>query len=85
MYDRTIDFQTMWIADKKSIMETMHRNMADDINAGYDPTGLSIRNQLAELSDYTEKFNSELMALADRKNPNYWCYLDMVRRGAITE
>lgn len=85
MYDRTIDFQSMWIADKKSIMETMHRNMTDDINAGYDPTGLSIRNQLAELSAYTEKFNAELMALADHKNPNYWCYLDMVRRGVITE
>lgn len=83
MYIKETDYVEMWIADKRSIIETMIRNMNDDINAGYNPTGNIIKRELEEISAYREKLDTEFLALTNRKKPNYWCYLDMVRRGAI--
>lgn len=83
MYIKETDYVEMWISDKQSIIATMICNMNDDINAGYNPTGNIIKREVEEISTYREKYDAELLALADRKNPNYWCYLDMVRRGAI--
>lgn len=83
MYIKETDYVEMWISDKQSIIETMICNMSDDIKAGYSPVGSIIKRELEEISAYREKYDAELLALADRKNPNYWCYLDMVRRGAI--
>lgn len=83
MYIKETDYMEMWISDKQSIISIMIQNMNDDINAGYNPTGSIIKRELEEIAAYREKYDTELLALADRKNPNYWCYLDMVRRGAI--
>lgn len=83
MYIKETDYVEMWISDKQSIISIMISNMNDDINAGYNPTGSIIKREVEEISTYREKYDAELLALADRKNPNYWCYLDMVRRGAI--
>ena len=83
MYIKETDYVEMWISDKQSIISTMIQNMNDDITAGYNPNGSIIKRELEEISVYREKYDAELLALADRKNPNYWCYLDMVRRGAI--
>lgn len=83
MYIKETDYVEMWISDKQSIISIMISNMNDDINAGYNPTGNIIKRELEEISAYREKYDAEILALADRKNPNYWCYLDMVRRGAI--
>lgn len=83
MYIKETDYVEMWISDKQSIIATMICNMNDDINAGYNPTGNIIKREVEEITAYREKYDAELLALADRKNPNYWCYLDMVRRGAI--
>lgn len=82
-YDKNTDYTELWMQDKQSVIATMQRNMAADLAVGYDPHGASIRNQLADISAYTAEYHKQLMELADRKNPNYWCYLDMVRRGAI--
>lgn len=82
-YIKENDYVSMWINDKQSIISTMIQNMNDDINAGYNPTGNIIKRELEEISAYREKYDAEILALADRKNPNYWCYLDMVHRGAI--
>lgn len=83
MYNKETDYTELWVLDKKSVLTTMHKNLTMDLEAGYDYFGKSIQNQLAEIIKYTADYECQLMELAERKNPNYWCYLDMVRRGAI--
>lgn len=83
MYNKETDYTELWVLDKKSVLTTMHKNLTMDLEAGYDYFGKSIQNQLAEITKYTADYECQLMELAERKNPNYWCYLDMVRRGAI--
>lgn len=82
-YDKNTNYTELWVQDKQSVIATMQRNMSADLSCGYDPCGASIRNQLADISAYTAEYHRELMELAERKNPNYWAYLDMVRRGTI--
>lgn len=82
-YDKNTDYTELWVQDKQSVIATMQRNMSADLEAGYDCFGESIQNQLLEISRYTAVYECQLMELAERKNPNYWCYLDMVRRGVI--
>lgn len=85
MYDKTTDYVTMWSQDKRAIIATMHRNLTSDLNAGYNPIGDCVRKQQQAITAYTANYEVELMALANKSNPNYWCYLDMVRRGAIDD
>lgn len=84
-FTKTIDWISMWISDKKNIIAIMYTNMADDLSNGYDPCGLSIRKQQAEISEYIAKFDAELMALADKSDEaaQRWAYYDMLRRGVI--
>lgn len=83
MYNKETDYTELWVLDKKSVLTTMHKNLTADLEAGYDYFGKSIQNQLVEITKYTADYECQLMELAERKNPNYWAYLDMVRRGAI--
>lgn len=80
----------MWFEDKKSILETMTRNMAADLAAGYDYFGTSIQKQIEDLNEYKHRFDAEMEKLKDlstcddgEKKVNRWCYLDMKKRGAI--
>lgn len=84
-YTKKTDWMELWIDDKKSIIEIMHKNMQSDIECGYDVTGLAIRRQIEEISAYTEQYHKELMALAamDWEKANRWCFCDLLRRGAI--
>lgn len=83
MYNKETDYTELWVLDKKSVLTTMHKNLTMDLEAGYDYFGRAIQNQLLEISKYTADYECQLMELAECKNPNYWAYLDMVRRGAI--
>lgn len=75
----------IWYQDKQSIVATMEKNIAADIDAGYNPFGNSIRKQRAELNEYIEKFDEEVQKLRDMgyKQAEHWCYIDLKRRGAI--
>ena len=76
----------MWFADKESILETMVRNMAADLDCGYNYFGDCIRRQREEIAAYKEKFDSEvdhLKEMDDEKKVERWCYLDLRKRGAI--
>lgn len=78
-------WQDMWISDKRSMVETMLRNIAADIAAGYNPVGDCIKRQREELRKYEEQFDRELMALADmtEEKAERWCKYDLIRRGAV--
>lgn len=86
-----MDYFEMWENDKKSVLATMHKNMAADIDAGYNPAGACIARQMADIDAFAEQFNAEfghlqkiILAYADGpRRVNRWCYMDMKRRGAI--
>lgn len=75
----------MWYEDKKSLLETMIRNMVADIEAGYNPLGQNIKNQRNMIDRYEDEMNFQLEKLAekDEKAAERWCYIDLKRRGAI--
>lgn len=75
----------LWFEDKDSIVETMYRNMADDIKAGYSYNCKAIRQQVDDITAYTEKFKAEqgMIRLMTDDEADKWCYKDMKMRGAI--
>lgn len=75
----------MWFADKQSILETMIRNMAADLDAGYNYFGDCIRRQREEIDRYKRQMDDEieLFKTMDEKQVGRWCYYDMKKRGAI--
>lgn len=84
-YDKEIDWFVMWCEDKQSIMETMERNMASDLDAGYKFFGESIQRQIRELTAYRDAYNAELDKIAemDPSRVNHYCYVKLVKAGAI--
>ena len=80
-----MDWFEIWFADKQSMLETMVRNMASDLNAGYSWNGKSIVSQRSMIDAYQKEFDSqiELLKEMDEKKANRWCKLDLLKRGAI--
>lgn len=80
-----MDYFKLWCEDKRSIIETMARNLAADLAAGYSYFGMSAEKQRAEIDAYKIQFDSELdyLATLDEKKADRWCYIDLVKRGAI--
>ena len=75
----------IWFDDKKSMIDTMARNMAADLAAGYNYYGNSIQKQIAVIDAYKNQFDREMDAFKtmDEKQVNRWCFYDMKKRGAI--
>ena len=80
-----IDYFKLWYEDKRSILETMNRNMYADIDVGYDINGDNIKSQLKAIDDYSIDINrhlSQFSTMTD-KEVQRWCKYDMIRRGVI--
>lgn len=75
----------IWVADKKNILNTMARNMAADLEAGYDYYGKSIQTQIKEMDEYKAKFDADLDKVAemDDNKVQKWCYIQLLKAGAI--
>ena len=75
----------MWFADKQSLMETMVRNMAADLECGYNYFGDSITRQRQQIAEYKAQFDSEVdgFKAMEERAVERWCYYDMKKRGAI--
>ena len=82
----TINWYEVWMDDKESILETMIKNLAADLAAGYNYFGECINRQRENIDTYKREFDSQLMSFADMTEGkrNRWCYYDLLRRGAIT-
>ena len=80
------DWFKMWVEDKECIMATMARNMASDLENGYNYWGKSIQNQIAEMNAYKAKYDAELDKIAemDENKVQHWCYIQLLKSGAIT-
>lgn len=75
----------MWFEDKKSILDCMVRNMAADLDAGYDYFGKCITGQREDIVAYKKQFDTEMdtFKTMDEKQVNRWCFYDLKKRGAI--
>ena len=80
--DRWFD---MWQDDRECMLSTMIRNMAADLNAGYDYFGRCIVNQRKEIENYkkeTELAFDNFKAMTETQ-VNRWCFYDLKKRGVI--
>ena len=80
-----MSYYELWIADKRSMLQTMQRNMSSDLECGYSPNGNCIIRQKVEIERYAQQFDDEQKALRTM-SPNqaeHWCKVDLIRRGAI--
>lgn len=75
----------IWVEDKRNILNTMARNMAADLEAGYDYYGKSIQMQIKEMDEYKAKFDADLDKVAemDDNKVQKWCYIQLLKAGAI--
>lgn len=79
------DWFEIWFSDKESMIEVMVKNMASDLENGYDYFGKSIRQQREMIDTYKAKFDEEIEHLKtlDDRQINRWCFIDLKKRGAI--
>lgn len=79
------DWFEIWCEDKRNILNTMARNMAADLEAGYDFFGNSIQRQIKEMDAYREAFHSEMDKIAEMEpsRVNHYCYVKLKKAGAI--
>lgn len=76
----------LWFNDKISIINTMRKNLAADIEAGYYLNGCSVRKQLVEIEEYERNFDADIRKIRDMEpgRAKHWCYIDLKRRGVIS-
>ena len=79
------DWFEMFCEDKKNILNTMARNMAADLEAGYDYFGKSIQQQIKDMEEYKKAFDAELDKIAEMEpsRVNHYCYVKLKKSGAI--
>ena len=79
------DWFDVWFEDRESILSTMVRNMASDLNAGYDYCGQSITKQKQEIAEYKAQTDKTLDMFKDmdEKAVNRWCFYELKKYGAI--
>lgn len=79
------DWFEIWEDDKESILQTMIKNMASDLDHGYDYFGKSIMEQKKSIEEYRQEIDNayELFKTMDEKQVNRWCFYDLKKRGAI--
>lgn len=75
----------LWLADKRSMLDTMVDNLAADLKAGYNPTGLTILRQLMAIAEYRQRFDDECKAIPVEhpEAANRYCFNDLKARGVI--
>lgn len=79
------DWFDLWFQDKQDILTIMYQNMVDDLHAGYNPLGRSIKRQKLEIDQYTANLHAQMDTFhkMNEKEVNRWCFYDMKKRGAI--
>lgn len=84
-YDKNVNYLEMWSDDKRAIIATMHRNLAADLENGYNPTGAAVTKQRAEIDAYIAEYNKQLdnFVFMSDEQTNKFCYYDMIKRGVI--
>lgn len=79
------NWEELWREDKESIIYTMRRNVASDIENGYNLLSMSIQKQILDIVNYEREYEKQLDNFSYMKveDINKWCYYDLKKRGAI--
>ncbi len=86
MQDTQNKWFDIWFDDRTSVLETMIRNMAADLKAGFNFHGPTIQRQIREIDEFKARFDSDMehiKYLDDEKKVSRFCYYDLKKRGAI--
>ena len=80
-----IDWFELWVADRESMLDTMVRNMRDDLDAGYDYFGKSITRQREEIERFKTEFDADMDKVGEMEpaRVQHWCYIRLKKLGAI--
>ncbi len=75
----------MWKADRESMLDTMIRNMASDLENGYNYWGNCIKRQREDIERFRAEFEADLDRLGemDEKKAERWCHMRLIKLGAI--
>lgn len=84
-YDKSVDWFEMYVDDKRSMLNTMVRNLAADLDAGYDWFGASSVRQRERIDEYKAEYDGALERFKgmSEEQVQRWCFYDMLKRGAI--
>ena len=80
-----IDWFEIWKEDRESMLNTMVRNMASDLENGYSYYGNSMIRQRAEIDRFKADYDADMDKLAEME-PNkvqHWCHMRLIKLGAI--
>lgn len=86
LYDKSVNWFEIWVADWQSMTETIRRNMTADLNAGYDPNGATIlkyRNEIIVRGMKFAYYMHDFSMMDSDEKINRFCYFDLKARGAI--
>ena len=80
-----INWFELWVEDRKSMLNTMVRNMASDLENGYDYYGKSITEQRKAIDEFKAKLDEEMdmIGMMEPNKVQHWCYVRLLKLGAI--
>ena len=79
------DWFELWKADRESMLNTMVKNMASDLENGYNYFGKCITEQRENIERFKKEYEADLDHIGDME-PNkvqHWCYIRLIKLGAI--
>lgn len=84
-FSKKIDWFGMWFEDRMSILDTMMRNLAADLDAGYNPMGAAVTKQKNEIENCRRNFYDTMdqFRLMTEEETQHYCFYDLKKRGAI--
>ena len=84
-FSKSIDWLEMYCADRESMLSTMARNMAADLECGYDYFGCSITKQRAKIEEFRANYNKVLDMFKTMTDDavQHWCFYELKKLGAI--
>ena len=79
------DWFEIWKEDRESMLNTMVRNMASDLENGYDYFGKSITMQREDIARFKADYEADLDHIGDMapEKVQHWCYVRLLKLGAI--
>lgn len=83
--DHKDEWFRIWEEDQESLLSTMIRNMSADIDAGYSPFGITIKDQERKIKKFENNYKDQIMKFAamQENEVDRWCFYNLKSRGAI--
>lgn len=84
-FTNSIDWLEMYCTDRDGMLSTMARNMAADLECGYDYFGKSIMQQRAKIEEFRANYDKilDMFKTMSEEQVNRWCFYELKKLGAI--